>query len=132
MNNPYETPSERDKHDSVLERQQHASADSAKTVYILYFVSVLLGFVAIVGLIMAYMNKKSAPDWLYTHYQWQIRTFWIGLLYSVIGIITAPILIGFLILLFSVVWWIIRSVKGFELLGRGEPIENPTSWFFSQ
>lgn len=106
------------------------TADTAKTVYILYFVSIIFGIVAIVGLVMAYMRRDDAPDWVYTHFQWQIRTFWIGLLYSVVGVITTPILIGFPILLFGVIWWIIRGVKGFEHLNRQEYIPNPTAWLF--
>ena len=57
---------------------RNAGAGTAKLVYILYLVSLLIGITAIVGLIIAYVNRDDAPGWLQTHYRFQIRTFWIG------------------------------------------------------
>ncbi len=103
---------------------------NAKIIYILYLVSLVLGITGLVGLIMAYVYKSDAPEWLKTHYQWQIRTFWIGLLFAVIGIITTSIMIGFLVLLFNVVWFIVRCVKGLSALEKQQPLPQPTSWLF--
>jgi uncharacterized membrane protein len=38
------------------------------------------------------------------------------------------VLIGFLILLGTLVWYIIRCVKGMQALSAGQPVENPGSW----
>src|SRR4051794_34155120 len=57
-----------------------AEGDTAKLIYILYLASLIVGVTAIVGLIMAYVNRGGAPEWVETHYRLQIRTFWIGLL----------------------------------------------------
>lgn len=103
---------------------------NAKLVYILYLVAIVVGITAIVGVVMAYINRKDAPDWLKTHYTFQIRTFWIGLLIGFIGIITTFILVGFLIILFYIVWLIIRCVNGMNYLGKGEAIPNPETWLF--
>ena len=54
---------------------------AAKIVYILYLVSLLFGITGIIGVVMAYINKDDAPEWVQTHYQFQIRTFWIGALF---------------------------------------------------
>ncbi len=105
-------------------------AGSAKIIYILYFVNIIIGFAGIIGVIMAYVNRGDAPDWLKTHYQFQIRTFWIGLLYTVIGLILTYVLIGVLILLFVVVWWIVRTAKGMKYLDKQEAHPNPTGWMF--
>ncbi|MDO6563014.1 hypothetical protein Q4488_06405 [Amphritea sp. 1_MG-2023] len=110
-----------------------ASSDkgsNAKIIYILYLASLIFGITGLVGLIMAYVNKADAPEWLKSHYQWQIRTFWMALLYTVIGIITASFLIGFLILLLNVVWFIIRCIKGLSALDKQQPLPQPTSWLF--
>ena len=40
----------------------------ANTVYILYLVSLLVGITSIVGVIMAYVNRSDAPEWVQTHY----------------------------------------------------------------
>ena len=111
-----------------------STASSDKTwpmvVYVLYLVSLLVGITSIVGVIMAYVNRDAAPAWLQGHYRFQIRTFWIGLLYAVIGTATAPIGIGVLILFFALVWFIIRCVKGMVVLNGGREHPDPASWLF--
>lgn len=106
-------------------------AGSAKLVYILYLVSVIFGLTSIIGLIMAYINRGEAPTWLQSHYQFQIRTFWIGMLYGFIGLVLAPILIGWFVLIFALVWFVVRCVKGLQALDKKEACSNPTTWMFS-
>ena len=72
---------------------------------------------------MASVNKADAPAWLQTHYRFQIRTFWIGLL-------TLIIVVGFFWLMFVFVWWIVRCVKGMQALSLGQPYERPASWLW--
>ncbi len=100
-------------------------------IYALYLANLMIPFTALVGVIMAYVNKSDEYDFLQSHYQFQIRTFWIGLLYLIIGGILTIILIGWIVLFFYVVWLIIRCVKGFKYLSNQQPIPNPTSWMFS-
>lgn len=99
-------------------------------VYALYLANLAVPFTALVAVIMAYINKSDENNFLQSHYQFQIRTFWIGLLYLIIGGILTLILIGWFILLFYVVWLIIRCVKGLKYLNSQQPIPNPTSWMF--
>ncbi|WP_296057165.1 hypothetical protein [uncultured Amphritea sp.] len=115
---------------SEVAEVQKSNGSNAKVVYILYLVSLIVGVTGIVGLVMAYVYKADAPGWLKTHYQWQIRTFWMGLLYTVIGLFTTMILIGYLILLFNLVWFIIRCIKGLSALEKRQPLPDPTSWLF--
>ena len=104
------------------------SGSTANLVYILYLIGIAVGITGIVGLIMAYMNRGSAPAWVQSHYTFQIRTFWIGLLGSVIGFALTFILVGFLVLLAVAIWFIIRCVKGMQYVGRREAYPNPESW----
>ena len=103
---------------------------TANTVYILYLVGLLVPFTPIVGLIMAYVNRADAPEPLQTHYRFQIRTFWIGLLYGVIGFIACFIIIGFFWLGFVLVWWVVRCVKGMQALTRGKAYERAEGWLW--
>jgi uncharacterized membrane protein len=103
---------------------------SAKLVYIMYLLSILFGITSIVGLIIAYVNRDDAPPWLQSHYQFQIRTFWIGFLYLLIGFMLYQVIIGFFILLFWLVWLIVRCAKGMKSLDQREPYPNPAGWFF--
>ncbi len=99
-------------------------------VYILYLVALVLGITAIIGVVMAYMGKDNAPDWLKSHYHNQINIFWKGLLYSVVSALLCIILIGFLLLFLVLIWYIVRVVKGMQALSNGQPYANPASWGF--
>ncbi|MGM0451387.1 MAG: DUF4870 family protein [Pseudomonadota bacterium] len=104
-------------------------------VYVLYLAGLLSGFViisvtTIIGLIIAYVNGQHPDERISTHYWFLIRTFWIGALYSVLAAITMPIGIGWLILVWAVVWLIIRCVKGMVALNEGRAHPEPTSWMF--
>ena len=91
----------------------------------------MVGITGIIAIIMAYVMKGDAPDWLQTHYRFQIRTFWIGLLYIIIGSITYQIIIGYFILLFAFVWVLVRCFKGLKQLANEQPVKNMESWFFT-
>ena len=103
----------------------------ALAVYILYLASYVVGITALVGVIIAHVQIGSTADpMLRSHYQWQIRTFWIGLLYFVVGVVLCFVLIGILVLLFWFIWTVVRTVKGLLALNENRPIANPTSWMF--
>ncbi len=104
--------------------------NNAKIVYILYLVGLFAGITAIVGVVMAYINKEDAPEWLKSHFQFQIRTFWIGALFIFLGTILSLVIIGWFVLLFWLVWVIIRAVKGLKALDENKAIESPKSWLF--
>ena len=115
---------------AVITTNDPAQAGTAKTVYILYLVGLLVGITSIIGVIMAYVNRADAPEWVQTHYQMQIRTFWIGLLYFAVGFMTTFIVIGFFICLFALIWWIARCAKGLKTASVGAPYENATTWLW--
>jgi len=114
----------------LLARYNSGEGAEANTVYILYLVSLLVGVTSIVGVIMAYVNMADAPEWVRTHYRFQIRTFWIGLLYSVIGVVTMILVVGIFWLGFVLVWWVVRCVKGMQAISLGQPYERPASWLW--
>jgi len=109
---------------------QPASDTPAKLVYALYLASLVLGITALVGLVVAYVYQGEAPEALRTHYRFQIRTFWIGLLYAAVSLVLTPIFVGFLGFVFVAVWLIVRCVKGFQRLSRKEPVADPATWLW--
>lgn len=113
-----------------LTQEKSPTEDTAKIVYILYLVGIVFGLTGIIGVVMAYVNRDDAPDWLKTHYQFQIRTFWIGGLYMFIGLLFSLVLIGYFVLLFWVIWLIVRCIKGMKSLDKKEVHPNPTGWMF--
>jgi uncharacterized membrane protein len=78
----------------------------ALIVYILYFMSYITGLTALIGVIIAHLQLKDADALLRTHYRFQIRTFWIGILYLVIGIALLIQIVGAALLL----WWFVWSL----------------------
>lgn len=114
----------------ITDNETPSTAGAAKIIYFLYLASILIGITAIAGLIMAYVNRNDAPDWLKSHYQFQIRTFWIGALYLFIGVLLSQFIIGLLILLFWLLWLIVRCARGIKYLDRREAHPDPTGWMF--
>ena len=104
--------------------------DGPKLVYILYFLGFVIAITTLAGLIVAYLKRGEAGPSAKTHYTFLIRTFWIGLLFSFIGVITSMIFIGFLIIAATVVWALIRLIKGFMLANEDKPIPDPGTWLW--
>jgi len=93
----------------------------AIAVYVLYGLGYFTMVTALIGVVIAYVKLEDADPVMASHFRFQVRTFWIGLLYNVIGI---PILVWWFI------WSVIRIVKGGLLAAEGRPVANPRSWLF--
>lgn len=104
-------------------------ASNAQLIYILFFLGFVVGITAIVGVILAYVNRGKTNDYVETHYTWLIRTFWIGVLFSVISVVLSIVAIGILLGIATFIWLVIRLIKGLQALGRNEPIANPLTWW---
>src|SRR4030065_2206798 len=64
-------------------------------IYALYAVSLFIGVSAIVAIVLNYIKREDAQGtWLESHFTWQIRTFWWGLLWLGGGGITRHILMS--------------------------------------
>lgn len=113
----------------ISEEQRHKpDTTMAMVIYALYLASFFLGFTSIVGLVIAYVYKGKGPVWLEEHYRYQIRTFWIGLVYGIVFSLLTFILIGFPLLLALGVWLIVRCVKGFKGLQEKRAPSNVDTW----
>jgi uncharacterized membrane protein len=93
-------------------------------------VSLLSGITGVIGVIMAYVNVGDAPEPLRTHYRFQIRTFWIAVLYGLVAALLTLAVVGAFLIPLAAVWFIVRCVKGLKYLGRGEPYPNPGTWLW--
>mgnify|MGYP001029476372 FL=1 len=111
-------------------------------IYALYLVGVANGLTVLLGLILAYVSKDTAGPVMRSHYDFLIRTFWMGLGWCVLGglmvgfgailsiilIGIPPFLAGLLILSLVGVWFIVRCVLGLVYLSRGEAYPRPRTW----
>ncbi|WP_048648655.1 DUF4870 family protein [Nitratireductor soli] len=117
-------PSESRKTDGWLD----PGPTNIQVIYILYLVGFVIGISALVGIVIAYMNRGKAGGWIETHYTWAIRTFWIALLAAFVSVLLMFVGIGFLLIIAVAIWVVVRCVVGLQLVGRKEPIKNPESW----
>ncbi|MCP4188552.1 MAG: hypothetical protein GY763_13190 [Gammaproteobacteria bacterium] len=92
-------------------------------VYILQALSFLTLITAVVGLIVNYIKDDDVQgSWLHSHFVWQKNTFWYGLLWIVLGSLTTPIIIGYVVLGFATIWLIYRIAKGWIYLVDGKQL----------
>ena len=92
-------------------------------VYALYAFAYFAGITAIIAIMINYIKREEvAGTWLESHFRWQMRTFWFGLLWAVIGVITAPFLIGFVIHFINCLWILYRVIKGWLYFNDNKPM----------
>ena len=99
-------------------------------ISLLYLSSFVLGITALIGVILAFVWKgEPHEEWEATHYQYLINTFWIGLVGTIVGIVTMIVLVGFLVLLATVALCVVRSVLSLLKAQKREPMPNPGTLF---
>lgn len=110
----------------------HPSSDRgyAFAVYALYALGFFTVITTVIGLIIAHVKATNASGIWLSHFQFQIRTFWIGLVYFVLGFALLYFYIGFLLVLWWTIWTLVRTIKGAILLHDQRPITKPSSWLF--
>jgi uncharacterized membrane protein len=89
----------------------------------------LFGWPSIVAVILNYVKRGEARGtWLESHFRWQIRTFWFGLLWIVlcilfvIGTLGIGILVAWIPVAFVSVWFIYRIIRGWIALRDNRPM----------
>ena len=104
------------------------ATDRLKTLTTLVYALQAAGFllppvVWIVAVIINYVKREDVTGtWLESHFRWQIRTFWFGLLWAVPGAILFVLIVGWFILAADAIWIIYRIVKGWLNLSENRPM----------
>mgnify|MGYP006945316752 FL=1 len=114
----------------IIEQRKPPDTTMPMVVYALYLASFVVGFTSVIGVVIAYVYRGKGPEWLDEHYRYQIRTFWIGLLYASVATLLTVVLIGIPLLIALAVWLIVRCVKGFRGLQDKRAPDNVGSWLF--
>jgi len=123
-------------------------------LFALPFVSMMALVMFLVAGVWAYA-ERGRDSVLDTHYQFQIRTFWVNFIAGLalplfffvmvfaglgsllmwdsnpIGLVFSVLVGTFLPMMIGLgvaIWTIIRSVAGLSRLKDGRPIDNPTTW----
>ncbi len=86
------------------------------------------GLTCVIAAILAYVSRKDAPAWLARHYEFLIRTFWLGLLFAAISALLTVIGIGVVLMVAVGLWIIVRGIIGLSNLFKTQPYPTPKSW----
>jgi uncharacterized membrane protein len=107
----------------VSTESEKASKSLTTIIYALYAASFLVGITIIAAIIMNYIKKDDvAGTFLESHFRWQMRTFWFGLLWGIIGIVSMVLVVGIFVLIANAIWMIYRIVKGWLRLNDNKPM----------
>ena len=100
--------------ENIYEEERFKSAKNVTTViYALYAASFIVGITCIFAIIINYIKKEDMAGTVFeSHFRWQIRTFWFGLLWGVLGAISVFIIVGIAVLAADLIWIIYRIAKG--------------------
>lgn len=101
-----------------------------KAIYILNFFAIIFPLCSLLGVVFAYIFRDDAKDYLKGHFQYLIRGFWISMLYFAIAGLLCLVIIGAVLVVLSVIWWIVRNAKGFKNVLENKDVVNPTTWTF--
>jgi uncharacterized membrane protein len=106
--------------------------------YLLLFLMVLtFGMTGVIALLIASFREDDAPDWLKSHYAFQRRTFWLGVLPIVVCFVAGIVLraqginnqiLSLALVLVPLIYVTGRCVTGFNHLLYSRPYPKPKSW----
>jgi uncharacterized membrane protein len=89
----------------------------------------LTGWPSLIAVILNYARRREARGtWLESHFRWQIRTFWFGLLWVALCVLFVVLTLGVGILLIWLpfiavgLWFIYRIARGWLALIEGRPL----------
>ena len=127
--------------------REHALVTWTHVIYALHAFSLLVGIVgvatvfgafltgwpSIIAVILNYVKRSEVGGtWLESHFRWQIRTFWFGLLWVsscmlfVILTLGIGILVAWLPLGIVSIWFIYRIARGWIALNGRRPMYQPS------
>ena len=123
--------------------QSHPQYGVTQFIYVLHALSLVIGIIgtatvvgaflfgwpSIIAVIINYVKRGDVRGtWLETHFRWQIRTFWFGVLWVALCGLFVLLTIGFGLLVvwiplgFVALWFIYRIVRGWTALSSGRPM----------
>ena len=130
-----------------MENTSQVSIDSliswTQIIYLLHTLSILTGLLgaatvvgmflfgwpSLIAVVLNYVKRGEARGtWLDSHFRWQIRTFWFGLLWVslcalfIVGTLGIGIIVAWLPLGLVALWFIYRIARGWMALNDRRPL----------
>jgi uncharacterized membrane protein len=99
--------------------------------YVLGFVAISNGLTLLIAAVLAYVRRDQAEPWLKTHFEFQIASFWYGLVIFLVGFFTLWLLgLGLLVWLLGGIWLVVRTAVGLIRLLDGRAHNSPWGFLF--
>jgi len=105
----------------------------ATIVYVLQVLGLLfIGVPFLAGAVLNYATYKEVKGtWVAPHFDWQLKTFWVGLIVFVVGgvaifVTRAGAPVGLAVLFFGAIWMIYRIARGWVCLAGGYNMTDRT------
>ncbi|HEY0974009.1 MAG TPA: hypothetical protein VGE57_05910 [Solimonas sp.] len=106
----------------------HAAEPGERTTllvaYVLDALAPFTGFLAaVISVIISHIKVgETRNEFIRSHHQWLIRTFWWTLVWGVVFGLLAIVLVGFVGLFGLLIWWIYRVIKGLIDYSNNRPM----------
>jgi len=131
------------KEEGQMDRPSNSLVSWTQLIYALHAVSLLTGILgaatvvgafltgwpSIIAVILNYVKQGEARGtWIASHFRWQIRTFWFGLLWISFCVVFIVVTLGIGILIAWLpmagvgLWFVYRVVRGWVALRDGRPM----------
>lgn len=92
-----------------------------RIIYILFIVSYFTGgLAALVGVIMAYVNRSDATAFEKEHLNYLIKLFWVSFVLIIVSLLTWVFVIGMIVGIAWFIWSLIKIIKGMTRLSEGK------------
>ena len=128
----------------MTEPYEHAGVEDKTMpviVYVLYILGLFHGLTIVIGLILAYVARDNAGPVMRSHYDWQIRSFWLSIGFFVLGcalvaigiplsfiLIGIPVvMLGGILCVASWLWFAVRCIAGLVWVSQDMPCPRPYS-----
>lgn len=100
-------------------------------ISLLYLGSFVTGVSGLIGIVLAHVWQGDNRDnWAASHFTYLIRTFWIGLVASLIAFVLLIVLIGAFLFPIIAIWVGVRSVMSLVKAQKQEPMPDPNTLLF--
>ncbi len=78
----------------------------------------------------AWMDRGEGDAVLQSHALNQLHIFGKSVIYVALGLVMTFFLVGVLVIMATIIWYILRNAEGLQSLAANQPAENPPSWLF--
>ena len=113
----------------ALYDEDSSGKDLSGYVWAVYALQLLAPFSAgilflVAGVIAYFKYDESIGLLEESHFRWQIKTFWIGLIAGIVGVLLLIIWIGVLVLTVTELWIVYRVIKGGYYYAQQKEMDN--------